>query len=178
MAKDSKNKSSTSISKEEKKKLKKFAKEEKLKNKMIEKEEKRRSKEEKRKSKEELKKNKSATAVDKEEKKDKKELLKKTESSEANAKNKTETRSVRSATGREDFTFTKSRFVMPRAQKGYVFPVTPGPARYPITRIDYPVMKARRQVDLTKKMIAGPSPPAYTMGIKHTEFREFYNKIQ
>lgn len=172
MANDSKHKSSTtSILKEEKKKLKKLAKEEKLKNKMIEKEEKKRIKEEKRKSKEDIKKNKG-----KEEKKE----LKKTKSADSNAKNKVETQSLRSTnrTGGEEFRFIKSRFVMPRAQKGYVFPVTPGPARYPITRINYPIMKARRQVDLTKKMIAGPSPPAYTMGIRHTEFREFYNKIQ
>lgn len=55
---------------------------------------------------------------------------------------------------------------------------TSGPARYPVTKINYPIMKARRQVDLTKKMVVGPSPPAYTMGIRHTAFREFYNKIQ
>lgn len=180
MAKDS-------ISKEEEKQRKKLAKEEKMKKKIIEKEEKRgskeekkRSKEEQRRSKEERKKTKSQTDVhvnvSKINKPPEKDVNNKMETQSV----KSDTKSVRSAnkTNGESFKFQESRFVMPRGRKGYIFPVTPGPARYPITRVNYPIMKARRQVDLTKKMIAGPSTPAYTMGIRHSDLREFYNKIQ
>lgn len=187
MAKDSKNKSATSISKEQEKKMKDLAKEEKMKKKLMEKEEKRRSKEEKKKikederrSKEDRKKMNSKTDIH-----TKKNESKKSKSSDAKNKKETqsdhfEVKSVQSAhkTGEQSFQFRDSRFVMPRGRKGYIFPVTPGPARYPVTRINYPVMNARRQVDLTKKMFTGPSTPAYTMGIRHTELREFYNKIQ
>lgn len=184
MAKDSKNKSSTSVSKEEKQKRKSVAKEEKAKMKEMEKEEKRKIKDEKRKSKGEKKKDKSKTDVHQEKKKKDSKKSKSAVKGTTNEKEaptvKSEPGTVKSAhnTGEEPFQFRKSRFVMPRGQKGYIFPVTPGPARYPVTRINYPIMKARRQVDLTKKMMNGPTPPAYTMGVKHSEFREFYNKIQ
>lgn len=184
MAKDSKSKSATSISKEEEKKMKNLAKEEKMKKKLLEKEEKRRSKEEKK-----MKMKEDERRIKEERKKmnSKTDIHTKKKSKSSDAKNITETqsqhsevKSVRSAykTGEQSFQFRDSRFVMPRGRKGYIFPVTPGPARYPVTRINYPIMNARRQVDLTKKMFTGPSIPAFTMGIRHSELREFYNKIQ
>ncbi|KAG4077589.1 hypothetical protein HA402_003016 [Bradysia odoriphaga] len=168
-----------SNSKEEKKRMKSLAKEEKRNSKLLKEEEKRKSKDEKKRSKEELKRK----------QKEEKELSKRNKNQPTNMqvvvkKTKSETQSVKSQprstdkANREVPPFIKSRFVMPRGHKGYVFPVTPGPARYPVTNINYPIMKARRQKDLTKKMLNGPRPPAYTMGIKHSEIREFYNKIQ
>ncbi|XP_037044905.1 regulator of nonsense transcripts 3A-like [Bradysia coprophila] len=170
--------SNISNSKEEKKRMKSLAKEEKRNNKLLKEEEKRRSKDEKKRSKEELKRK----------QKEEKELSKRNKNPPNMKveikKTKSEARSVKSEPRSTDKAnvgaspFLKSRFVMPRGHKGYVFPVTPGPARYPVTSINYPIMKARRQKDLTKKMLNGPRPPAYTMGIKHSEIREFYNKIQ
>ncbi len=166
-----------SISKEEKKKLKELAKEEKMTSKAMEKEERRRSKDEKRKSKDEAKrKSKEDVRTN-----DASINVQKRRSTETDGEHKPEPqREVRPVAkmGNDNFQFIKTRFVMPRGQKGYIFPVTPGPARYPVTRINYPIMKARRQVDLTKRMIAGPRPPAFTMGVRHSEYREFYNKIQ
>lgn len=168
--------------KEEEKKKKILAKEEKRNSKLLKQEEKRKSKEDKKRSKEELKMKKK---LEKEQsKRDKKQITNmQSEPKLGVKKTKSETQSVKSETKsnkaeRDAFQFIKSRFVMPRRQKGYVFPVTPGPARYPVTNINYPIMKARRQKDLTKRMLNGTRPPAYTMGIKHSEMREFYNKIQ
>lgn len=158
MAKDS-------VSKEEKKRIK----EEKLKNKMMEKEEKKRIKEEKKKK---TKDDKGSAKSDPN-----------TDQSETDTVGPKPSKSVEAASSYKNtdgsFKFMPSRFVMPRGKKGYVFPMSPGPARYPITRVNYPIMRARRQRDLTKKMLVTiPTQPAYTMGIRHTEYREFYNKIQ
>lgn len=182
MAKD-KQINKSKMSKEDKKKEEKAKKEEEKQRKSLAKEEKKRSKEERKKMKEDQKKSKSSTNVHKEDKKkdkSKKDSKSKSKSSKDKGKYVQEENEQAKVAPKpsSSYPFLPTRFELPRGQKGYVFPVTPGPARYPVTRINYPIMKARRQVDLTKKMIAGPSPPAYTMGIRHTEFREFYNKIQ
>lgn len=176
MAKDSKKKDQSKISKDDKK----MSKEEKKQNKVLAKEEKKRSKEDKKRIKDAKKKSKSSTNLVKEDKKaDKSKKGSEKGKSKSSKYDKFETeQNIGGPKQSTSYQFLPTRFELPRGQKGYVFPVTPGPARYPVTRINYPIMKARRQVDLTKKMIAGPSPPAYTMGIRHTEFREFYNKIQ